>query len=228
MFETIGYIQNVTEQGVVTLVAPTEKSYRIDHQEIYQARVIFDDGRLMTAVQRKAIFATLNDIAKHSGHELDEIETHFKVELIKKTGCDYFTFSSKPIGDRLPCDVTTARLYLRLLIDFCLRWDIPTKESLLSRAEDTGKYLYACLIYKKCAICQRPGELHHIDAIGSAYRATTEHIGRESVCLCRIHHDECHALGRDTFEKHFNIFGIKIDKTIAKKHNLPLKGAYDA
>jgi hypothetical protein len=81
------------------------------------------------------------------------------------------------------------------------------------------------MVHKKCVICGVGGDyssvdLHHIDAIGGAYRATTEHIGREALTLCRVHHGECHTLGKATFERRYNIFGIKIDKTIAGIYKL--------
>jgi hypothetical protein len=223
-WEEVGIIAHVEGQGnngAITLTVPTNKLYLLEHREVHKARVIFDDGRHISADQRKAIFATLTDIYFATGQEVNSLERHFKKQLCYLYEIEEFTFSTK--GEKpLPiCDITTANIYLHNLIEFCLRFDIPTHDSLLERAADTGAYLYACLIHKKCCLCQLPGELHHIDAIGSAYRATTEHIGRKAICLCRIHHGECHTLGRHTFERHFNIFGIKIDKTIAKKYNLP-------
>jgi hypothetical protein len=216
MFEAVGYISNVTEQGVATIVVPLEKAYRIDQQEIREVRVIFSDGRTITPEQRKAIYATLRDIADWSGYgysEIEEMKAFFKLELVKMTGCDWFSLSD--------CDVSTAREMLTLIINFCLKWDVPASESLLKRSEEVGKYLYACLIYKKCCICGVPeAELHHVDAIGSARRATTQHIGREALSLCREHHDEAHTLGKDAFNARYNVFGIRIDKTIAMIYGL--------
>ena len=223
IWEEVGYVQNVTGQennGVITLAVPTSKLYLLEHREVYQARVIFDDERHITSEQRNAIFATIGDIFAHTGQPIIDIEHFFKLKLLFENDIEYFTFSTK--GDKpFPiCDITTANLYLHNLIEYCLREDIQTHESLLERAPDTSAYLYACLIHKKCPVCQLLGELHHVDAIGSAYRKSTVHIGREAICLCRKHHDEAHTLGKLSFDKRYNVFGIKIDKTIAKKYSL--------
>jgi len=218
VFEVVGYIQSVLN-GNATIVAPLlNRDYLVEHQEIQQVRVIFTDGRTITPRQRAAIYACLGDIAEWTGigyKYIEELCARFKLEVIRRTGQEYFSLSDT--------DVSTARLMLSLIIDYCVENGVPCEgkgESLLKRCEDTGRYLYACLIYKKCCICGISGELHHVDAVGSAHRATTVHIGREAMALCRIHHDECHKLGRETFEQRYNVFGVKIDKTIAKVYKL--------
>jgi hypothetical protein len=216
-FEAVGYIQNV-QQGVVTIVVPNvDREYLIEHREISEVRVTFTDGRTITPRQRKAIFATLRDISRWCGHTVEELEAWFKVEAILKTGQDWFSLSDT--------DVSTAKEMLSCIIDFCVKHGVPCKESLLKRAEDIGRYLYACLIHKNCCICGAQADdinadLHHVDVIGSASRKTTEHIGRRAMALCRPHHDECRDIGQDTFDKRYNVFGIEIDKTIARLYNL--------
>jgi hypothetical protein len=224
IWEEVGRIAHVAGQennGVITLTVPTNKLYLLEHRKVYKARVIFDDERHVTADQRKAIFATMTDIYNATGQPVEDIEHFHKMKLLYENDIDYFTFSTKGEKPFPICDVTTANLFLHNLIEHCLREDILTHDSLLDRATDTGKYLYACLIYKKCPICQLHGELHHEDAIGSAYRKSTVHIGRKAICLCRIHHEAAHRLGKLTFDKRYNVFGIKIDETIAKKYRLP-------
>ena len=47
-----GLIQNVSD-GYVTVVVPVDKEYIIEKQDITECEVRFDDGRTITAEQRK-------------------------------------------------------------------------------------------------------------------------------------------------------------------------------
>lgn len=218
MFESKGYIEEVTNRNVVKIAVPIEKSYRIDKQEIYDCTVLFEDGRRLTHDQRKAIFACVADISAWSGHFEHEIYGIFKWEYAKQHDYKMISLSN--------CTMTEAAELLQLIIDFMLLHGVPiptkadgTRVTLLERASDTGKYLYACLVHKRCCICGKTGELHHVNAIGKAYRKTTQHIGRDVMCLCRECHGQAHSLGVDAFNSRYNVFGIKCDKTIAKIYN---------
>ena len=52
-------------------------------------------------------------------------------------------------------------------MDFILDWDIPCDVRLLDFVDDVGAYLYACLVNKKCCICGKPADLHHVDHVGA-------------------------------------------------------------
>jgi len=212
--EAVGYIQNV-QQGVVTVVVPNiDKDYLIEHREITEVGVKFPDGRTITADQRKKIYATLRDISENSGYSPDETKAIMKYEYIAKTGNPYFSLSNT--------DVTTANMFLDFLVEWFVEHGYHSDDDkFYRRAPNIGKYIYACLVYKKCCICGiHEVDLHHVDVIGSASRKTTEHIGRRAMALCRIHHDECRDIGQDSFDKRYSVFGIKIDKSIARIYNL--------
>jgi hypothetical protein len=84
--------------------------------------------------------------------------------------------------------------------------------------DDIQDYVYQCLINKKCAVCGKRADLHHIDAVGMGNdRTEVSHLGREVMSLCRVHHTEMHTIGKaDFFQKyHFNS-GVLADKTILK------------
>jgi hypothetical protein len=112
--------------------------------------------------------------------------------------------------------------FQRFLINFILENDVPVKRPLLEYVDDISHYVYMCLINKKCAVCGKRAELHHIDTVGmSNNRHKIQHEGKEAMSLCREHHQEMHHIGtKDFFEKyHFN-GGVKIDKTICKIYGL--------
>ena len=39
-------------------------------------------------------------------------------------------------------------------------------ESGLMRTDDIDTYLIQCIRYRRCCICGRPADIHHVDAIG--------------------------------------------------------------
>ena len=92
--------------------------------------------------------------------------------------------------------------------------------------EDFAYFEYACLMNKCCVICgKKPSDLHHLDTIGQGVdRRKTNHLEHRAVQLCRIHHNEAHSLGIETFLSKYHVNGIKIDERIAKVHRLNIKG----
>jgi hypothetical protein len=77
---------------------------------------------------------------------------------------------------------------------------------------------------KKCAVCGKKTELHHVDAVGMGRnRREIDHIGMRCLPLCRDHHDEAHRIGETAFQEKYHLVPIEIDQKIAKKYGL--KGA---
>lgn len=154
-----GVIQNVTD-GFVTIIAPIDKEYLIDKQDITECEVRFDDGRTITAEQRKKAFALINDIAEWSGHLPHPLKELLKIEYMAKTGCDYFSLSD--------CDVSTARDFISMLIDFCFEKDVPTYDTLLNRTDDIASICINVLLIanaqyvmqkQKCIMLQGQGSV---------------------------------------------------------------------
>ena len=74
---------------------------------------------------------------------------------------------------------------------------------------------------KKCCICGKPADLHHVQSVGSqGYRDKINHIGLEALPLCREHHTESHTKGQIEFMKQYHLEPIKIDKKIARLYKL--------
>jgi hypothetical protein len=84
-------------------------------------------------------------------------------------------------------------------------------EDAVNRTDDIGRYLYFCLMNKKCAVCGKDGEIHHEDAIGMGNnRKTLDDSKHKKICLCRLHHTKAHELGVDRFTKIYKVYGIVI------------------
>lgn len=146
MLTAQGYIQDVQEH-FATIFVPLDRTYLISKQEITTCEVRFDDGRTIRPEQRKKAYALINDIAAYTGHCQEELKEHFKYDLMAKTGCAHFSLSD--------CSVSIAREYISNMIDFCFQWDVPANDTRLNQTDDLGRYLYACLYYRKCAVCNK-------------------------------------------------------------------------
>ena len=99
---------------------------------------------------------------------------------------------------------------------------MPVKRPLLELVDDIAHYTYMCLIHKKCVICGKKADLHHIDTIGMGNnRNEVEHLGREVMSLCREHHTEMHTIGIKDFNDKYHLDGgVVADKTILKIYGL--------
>ena len=121
------------------------------------------------------------------------------------------------------CDVTTAREFINFLVDFIVENDMPTRVPLIENCEDVARYVYACLLNKKCAVCGRHADLHHCNGgiVGMGNnRERVNHIGRPALPLCREHHTEIHSIGQEDFLRRYIIEPVRIDERIAKVYRL--------
>lgn len=211
MYETVGYITELKPNQGFSLVVPFEDTYLIDKRQITECAVRIDDGRNISAVQRKHIYATLNDIAKYTGYAPEEAKEIMKYEYISKTGVDYFSLSD--------CSMTTAKEFLEYLIEFCIEWGISTSDNLIERSPDIARYIYCCLINKTCCITgeKKRIQLHHVDTVGMGRnRKDIIHSGMRVMPLRADLHSEAHTIGQKTFEKKYKVFGIKLDKELCR------------
>ena len=177
---------------------------------ILKGELRIDDGRRITAEQRKKAYATIADIAAHTGYPPHEMKDIMKYHYMGVTGDDYFSFSK--------CSISTARRFISHILDFALQWDIPLMDNLLERTDDINAALYSCLMRKKCILCGLEGGLHHAeDRVGMGRdREEIIHLGMRVMCLCWEHHDEAHIIGQDTFNKTYHVYGIEANEAICK------------
>ena len=207
-----GYIQGF-DKNSLTVTAPFEQGWMLDKRKITQCEIRLDDGRSISSDQRKAIYATLRDISIFTGYEPEEMKQIMKYQFYAETGSQEFSLSN--------VDMTTANEFLTYLVEFCIRYGVPCSERLINRSPDIGRYLYACLVHKKCCITGRPAELHHVDAVGRGRdRKEIIHKGMRVLPLIREYHTEAHNMGRDSFCAKYKVFGVKLDDYLCKIWNV--------
>lgn len=182
--------------------------------------VYWQDSRARTLEQIRKAWALMGEIAEYQGQGKDDVyreqSTAFSLKHLEILQGELFHLST--------ATVSTARAFINLLIEIILEYGIPTKEPLYGLCDDIPRYVYACLMNKKCAVCGKKTELHHVDAVGMGRnRREIDHIGMRCLPLCREHHEEAHRIGETAFQEKYHLLPIKIDQKIAKKYNL--KGA---
>lgn len=197
------------------LVIKTDKDLKaeIKSLRIKRVEIRFDDGRTITSDQRKKAYAIIGEISRWSGYFPEEAKEWLKFYFTATYGqLEYFSLSD--------CSMTTAREFISYLIDFCLRHDVPCRDSLKDLTDDIGRYLYSCLVNKRCCICGKPADFHHCEGsrVGMGRdRTEVPLLGVDGMALCREHHAECHTIGEETFcNKHY-VYGLKIDDELLEK-----------
>ena len=212
-----GKIKEIYEDGTAMIIAPIDlyKSAHVNAKECY---VDYIDGRKLSDKQRRMCYSLINAIAEWSGSTTEEVKEAFKLEFwaekIDALADKIFSLADAPMS--------LVAEFQKFLIRFILSNDVPLKFSLLEYVDDTKDYVYQCLIHKKCCICGKRADLHHIDAIGmGGDRTETQHLGREVMSLCRVHHTEIHGIGRYEFMSRYHLNGgIEADRTILKIYGL--------
>ena len=178
----------------------------ICRKHIKSAEMRIDDGRHISAEQRKKVYATIRDISDYTGYLPEEQKEWLKYLHIINTGCDYFSLSD--------CTMDTAREFINTILEYALENGIPLSEEAINRTDDIGRYLYFCIKNKKCAICGKDGEIHHEDAIGMGNnRNTVDDSGYKKICLCRLHHTQAHQLGVIRFTEMYKVYGIVVKES---------------
>lgn len=207
--------------GYIVIRAPYDNAQRMIRREYEEVQIGLVDGRRITPEQRRKAFALVGEIAAYTGYERDEAHLTLKHEFISK----HLDQLQKELFSLSDCDVTTAREYISYLIDFCLTFDVPTKVPLTELCDDVERYVYACLIHKKCCVCGKKAELHHVDRVGMGNnRNEIVHEGRRCLPLCREHHTEVDHLGDVRLCERYHVTPVKIDERIVKTYRLRGKG----
>lgn len=172
-------------------------------KKIRNAEIRFDDGRHISAEQRKKAYATIRDIADWTGYLPEEMKEILKYQHMMRTGDAYFSLSN--------CSMDTAREFINTILEFALENGIPLSDNAIERTDDIGRYFYYCLLHKKCAICGKDGEIHHEDAIGMGNdRTKVDDSSYKKICLCREHHTLAHSLGVIRFREMYKVYGIVV------------------
>lgn len=213
-----GRIIEWREDGRVLIEAALPNLDRALKREYGRVLVELIDNRRLTDEQRKKAWACIGEIADWQGDQPPAVhwlmKLDFKVSQLKTLRLKVFSLSD--------CDMTTAREYITYLIDFMVRWGVPSKIPLYELCDDIQRYVYSCLINKRCAVCGKKAELHHAeDRVGMGRnRNKIIHEGLRVMPLCRIHHTECHTMSQQQFNGRYHLVSQEATKEICKKWGL--------
>lgn len=220
-----GTIVDVSENGTVTIEVHYDDWFTLTKRRYSKCLVQMIDSRPLSDKQRRACYALLREISEYSGMGADATKQYMKLKFmadeLEQTADKLFSLSNAPMS--LIC------AFERFLVRFILDWDIPTRFSLLGFVDDATDYIYGCLINKKCCICGKPADLHHVDHVGIGRdREEIAHEGMEAMPLCREHHMQSHSIGQKSFNELYHIErGINLDKTLCRIYRLNRKGKRD-
>ena len=176
-------------------------------KRIKTAEMRFDDGRTITAEQRRKAYALINDISEYTGFLPEETKDRMKQVYFAKTGEEALSLSN--------CTITQAREFINTLIQFAIENGVQLSDKGVNLTDDIARYLYYCIMHRKCAVCGRAGEVHHVDAIGRGFdRTKVDDSKKRKICLCREHHTQAHNLGNDRFMKLYHVEGIIVKEVV--------------
>jgi len=201
--------------GTLSLVMDEDLARAIERTGATQAELRLIDPREHSKDQHGKVFALCSEISEWSGHGNTDLifwgwvsPQEARYELTDRF-CALEGLQRFSMAD---VDMEICREFITYLVDFCLSHDVPTRQPLGKLAEDADQYIYACMLHRKCSLCGKPADIHHVDAIQMGHdRDKVNHVGRRAIALCRGHHDEAHKRGVKTFfDLHHLPRGIKL------------------
>jgi hypothetical protein len=177
------------------------------------------DNRTITPEQRKKAWAMINDIANWQGDLPKAVEETFK----------YFAMSTySEITEHFSladCSVTTARLYIELLLAFCFKWDVPFATKTWDAISGDYGTQKRCLEHRECVICRKHAQYAHVETVGMGMdRKKIDHSQHRFMSLCAVHHTEQHTIGINTFIQRYHIKPIKLTYDELVKLGIMRKG----
>lgn len=232
-----GYIQGYDGQAL-TIIAPFQEEELLERRNITECEIYLHDGREISPAQRNKIFALIGDITEWvSGFDKKKLafqETLAAMQLnyliavtpenvrrqltqnyCRLCGIDLFSLSSRTPET---IDMTTAKDFIDWLVELCVENGIPCIDTLLNRCEDIGRYLYACVANRRCAICGEKAEIHEYDRVGvGRSRRKLHHEGQRVQPLCRKHHREVDDIGQETFDRKYHMEWVRLDSHLCER-----------
>ena len=204
-----GKILSVDNDVITVRVCADAQTWCLDHNT-KTVEVRLDDGRTITADQRRKIYATMRDIAEWSGDMPDAIKAYFKWSFCGDSEHEDFSLSD--------VDRETASEFLTYLIDFCIQNGVPCSDPLWDRCEDVERYMYACVMTRTCCITgKKNAQIHHYDRVGMRSRDNICHVGMRVVPLSADLHTMVHySGGEDEFYNQHHIEPIALTEKMCE------------
>lgn len=213
----------------------------LQEKEVTQAEVELTliDGRMVSPQQRRKIFSLIHDIADYisgGGNSRNEIRSTLRAmqlnylidvadsEAVRFALTDNYCrlqgidlFSLSPSNENC-ASKELASDFIDWLVNLCVENAIPCMDTLLNRCEDIGRYIYACVLHKRCAICGKKADIHEVETVGMGRnRRKIGHVGQLVEPLCRGHHDECGRIGQKSFDELYHMQAIRLDDKLCER-----------
>lgn len=117
---------------------------------------------------------------------------------------DDFSLALKAMSQKGASDFTS------FLFEFCLENDVPFRKeiSTLYAEQEMRKFVYVCLLNKKCVVCGEHADLHHWDNVGTNGYESDTGTNYRILPLCRNHHSLIHNIGNENFYNNYKVQGI--------------------
>lgn len=214
---TAGRIVRETRGGFLVEVTLDEADKeRVKRSYLPEVNIEFVDGRHITPLQRRKIYAILGHIAAWQGDLPETTKELMKWHFLAERG----RLADKRFS-LADCTLDEAKAFINWLVEFCVVWNVPTgRDPLAELAEDIPRYIWACLMHKKCAICGDPAQLHHVDAVGRRSRREICHVGMRVLPLCGRHHAEAHAKTENDFLTEYMLKPIPLAADVGRVYRL--------
>lgn len=185
--------------------------------------VMWHDSREITPEQRRKAWALMTDIAVDTCGSKNDKDVVYRQQALEFTSKNLEILQGR-LFHLSTATVSEASAFISMLVEIIIEYGIKTQEPLYKMCEDIHRYVYTSLINKKCAVCGRRAELHHVQAIGMGYnRNEKPQIGCMVLPLCREHHQEWHHIGGTEFGDKYHIEPVAMDERIAKVYGLSKK-----
>jgi hypothetical protein len=216
------------QDGNVLIRAAVPSLDRAINRDYDKGRVLveFFDGRKISRDQQKKAHALIGEIADWAGYLPNEAKRLMKIEF-KTT---HLQSLEKKIFSLADADKTLSREFISFLIDFMIENGVPSKIPLYEQCEDIGRYVYACLMHKTCAVCGRRADVHHLHGSrvghGGLKWRTKDQAGAVVIPLCREHHQSAH-LDEEGFLARYHLQGVEMTREIAKVYGAKMGGRKD-
>lgn len=231
--EIKGYIKSYDGE-VLTIIAPFDKEYLLEQQDIVDCNIRLNDGRTISNAQRRKIFALASDIGDYvsrisNQREYVEVLRQLKLLYVKdKTDNEtirrtltrhYCELIDSDVFSLSDCSVSVARGFIDWLVELCLDFEIPCNDSLAYLCEDINRYMYLCIAKRKCAICGRKADIHEVEKVGmGGNRRKMHHKGQLCEALCRLHHHEVeNNTPQKEFDEKYHINPIRLDEYLCRQ-----------
>lgn len=213
-----GQIVDVRQDGKLVILADVPDLGRACYRQYKDCLIELADGRTRSPKQLRKCYVLLNAISAWSGYTPIEA-----VKEMMKLAYKAAVLSLEPgLFSLATINMTDCRHFIDFLVKFCLQNGVPTyRVGMYDLCEDISLYVYNCLVNKRCAVCGRKADLHHVDRVGMGRnRRTINHIGLRALPLCREHHTLLHSTSEAAFMKKYHLVPVEIDERIAAIYHL--------